>query len=640
MTMRISISNRRQRAFAGIVSVYCGAFILTWSQAAVAQTLQATRKDSLQNVVVTATKFAKSQNETGKVLTVIDAAALRHHRGETLDQILADQSDIVVNGSGSNPGKDKSLFLRGAGVQYTLILIDGVPLRDPSGIGGVFDLRMIPVDQIARIEILRGGQSTLYGSDAVAGVINIITKKGAKGPLEASATVSAGNYGTERHSLELSGGGQQFWYQASYTHQRSTGISEATDTTGKAGFDKDGYALDATSVQLGWKPVSKWLLEPYFRYGDYVGATDEGSFTDGPDKFYDRSTQTGIESRYDIPRGEIHVNYDYQRNNRLYLGSSSYPYKGTLQYLDAYVNRNEGHHFQWIAGVNSDQSLMDATGVSSDSAKTEMWSVYASAFLRNWKGFNLEMGGRYNRQNLYGNNNTFTLNPSYQLNRHITVFLNYSSAFRAPTLDMLYGQFGPNKSLKPENSLNLEGGVSFYRLWDHGRDIRVSYFNRDIHNVIDYTDRYVNFDRQKDHGLELEASYLRHGWNIQASYTYVTGALHTSQNGKDTSYNNLYRKPAHMAGLQIGRNWKRMYLGAVFHYYSRRMDLDFSSYPALPVTLKGYALVNLHASYDFWHRRFQAFADIMNLTNTHYVESYGYNTLGLHYQLGIHVKVP
>lgn len=605
-----------------------------------AQSVQVSRKDSLKDVVVTATKFAKSQNETGKVLTVIDAASLQQHRGETLDQILADQSDIVVNGSGSNPGKDKSLFLRGAGVQYTLILIDGVPLRDPSGIGGVFDLRMIPTDQIARIEILRGGQSTLYGSDAVAGVINIITKKGSAKPVHVSAGVSTGNYGVEKHDLAVSGSGHRFWYEASYTHQRSTGVSEATDTTGKAGYDKDGYALDATSLQVGYKPTANLTLEPYLRYADYVGATDEGSFIDGPDKFYDRTTQTGLVSTYAIRRGMLHVNYDYQRNNRLYQGTASYPYKGMLNYLDAYINRNEGNHFQWIAGISSDHSLMDANGVSSDTARTELWSVYSSVFLRNWKGFNLEAGGRYNHQNLYGTNNTFTLNPSYQWGQKVVLFVNYSSAFRAPTLDMLYGQFGPNTSLKPETSLNLEGGVSMYRLWDSDRDLRVSYFNRDIHNVIDYTDRYVNFDRQKDHGFELEASFRQHGWKLLASYTYVAGALHTQQNGKDTSYNNLYRKPANMAELQIGRTWDRLYLGAVFHYYSRRMDLDFNSYPALPVTLNGYALVNVHASYDFKTRKIQAFADLMNLTDTHYIESYGYNTLGFHYQLGLHLSIP
>ena len=137
--------------------------------------------DSTQNildeVVITATKNPKKLSETGKVVIVITKDQIEKSAGKDLTQLLTEQTGVVVNGAYSNPGKDKSLFLRGATDKYTLILLDGVPLNEPAGVGGSFDLRLLSLANIERIEILKGSQSTLYGSNAVAGVINIISKK-------------------------------------------------------------------------------------------------------------------------------------------------------------------------------------------------------------------------------------------------------------------------------------------------------------------------------------------------------------------------------------------------------------------------------------------------------------------------------
>ena len=147
------------------------------------------QQDSLQarqlsEVVITATKFPKNQSETGKVLTVIDEDVIKRSAGKDIAQLLNEQVGLAVSGATSNTGKDKAVYLRGSKSEYTLILLDGVPLSDPSGIsGGAYDLRMISLDHVERIEILKGSQSTLYGSDAVAGVINIITKKNPEKPV-------------------------------------------------------------------------------------------------------------------------------------------------------------------------------------------------------------------------------------------------------------------------------------------------------------------------------------------------------------------------------------------------------------------------------------------------------------------------
>ena len=235
---------------------------------------------NLNDVLVTATKFPKSVNETAKVLTVIDEEQLARSSGKDLSQLLNEQVGLVINGANSNPGKDKGVFLRGAGSGYTLITLDGIPVNDPSGVGGAFDLRLLPVDQIERIEILKGSQSTLYGTDAIAGVINIITRKKGDKPFGTSASVSYGSYNTFKGNVGVSGNSEKFNYHVGYTRFTTNGISEAKDPTGKGDFDKDGYTQNAFQTSLGVNVSKSLSISPYVRYNTFDGRYDAESFTD------------------------------------------------------------------------------------------------------------------------------------------------------------------------------------------------------------------------------------------------------------------------------------------------------------------------------------------------------------------------
>jgi vitamin B12 transporter len=128
-----------------------------------------TTSKTMDEVVITANKFPQKESGTGKVVSVITKEQIEKSGGKDLSQLLNEQTGIIINGATSNQGTYKSLYVLGATSAYTLILLDGVPLNDPTGVGGTFDIRLLSLDNVERIEILKGSQSTLYGSNAVAG---------------------------------------------------------------------------------------------------------------------------------------------------------------------------------------------------------------------------------------------------------------------------------------------------------------------------------------------------------------------------------------------------------------------------------------------------------------------------------------
>ena len=164
------------------------------------------KSKQLDEVIVTANKLAQKQSSTGKVITVISKELIEKSSGRTVGQLLNEQAGVSVNGALNNIGTNQTVFMRGASSGRTLILLDGIPVYDPSLSGNEFDLNLLSLNDVERIEICRGAQSTLYGSDAVAGVINIITvKQGVTKPINAKATISGGNYGTFRGNAQLYG---------------------------------------------------------------------------------------------------------------------------------------------------------------------------------------------------------------------------------------------------------------------------------------------------------------------------------------------------------------------------------------------------------------------------------------------------
>src|SRR5436305_2416126 len=275
---------------------------------------------NLDQVVITATKFPVKQSNTGKVVSIVTKEQIEHSSGKDLAQVLNEQTGVIVSGSYSNPGKDKSVFLRGASSNYTLFLIDGVPVNDPTGIGGTFDIRMFPLEQIERIEILKGSQSTLYGSNAIAGVINIITRKAESMQTTGNGSISYGSYNTFKGNAGFNRKGKLIDYSLNYQYISSDGISEAKDTTGAANFDKDGFIRQAFQANAGVHITDNIKVSPFFRYSQFTGGYDADAFTDGPEKFSATFANAGLISTIKYGAGVVTLNYGYDHVQSSYNG--------------------------------------------------------------------------------------------------------------------------------------------------------------------------------------------------------------------------------------------------------------------------------------------------------------------------------
>jgi len=529
-----------------IVSVLACSFVST-SLFAQKNVAQKENVEMLNEVVVTATKFNLKKENTGKVIHVITQKQLQQNAGKTVIEILNTIAGIDVKGVNANASEPRSINIRGGRSRQVLVLIDGVPVTDQSAINSEFDLRLLAVNQIESIEILKGASSTLYGSGAATAVINVILKKATKDRISGSFETSFGTNNSTKSSnsgladknqnINLNGTLGNFNFLASFSITGVDGMSSAKSTTNTV-FENDSFYSKNALLKLGYKINDKVNITSFLNYDTFEYDFDAAAFSDSEVNMGDQEQfRVGIRPNYTYNKGELYmlasinsVKRNFNSFNAFSNTLDSYQYNGESINLDL-VNKYEfSNQFQLITGVNyqehSNNTITPFATIEKDIANFNTLDPYASVVYISNYGLSANIGGRLNMHNVYGNQFVYDGNLAYSLlnskETSVKLLTSYSTAFIAPSLYQLYDGYSGNIDLNPETNQTFE--VGFDATFKENIQFDVVYFNRKEVDAIIYNNTTYSYGNSSSDasGLELNfrvaaTSFL----SINSSYTYI-----------------------------------------------------------------------------------------------------------------------
>ena len=494
-----------------------------------------------ERVVVTATRIATPVDQVASAITVIDATDIDKRQERSLPDVLADAPGLNLVQSGGEGGQT-SVFMRGTDSNHVKVLMDGIDVSDPSSPNGAFDFGKFNSADIARVEVLRGPQSGLYGSDAIGGVINIITKQG-DGPLSLSGSVEGGSFETFNQDATVSGSDDNFHYRATVSHLHA-GATPITPLDllrpGETRHD-DYYDNVSVSTKLGYDFSDHFDLGFVGRASDSLGeitgdASDPVTFLGYPSPSQTRIYTQGYESR-----GTAHWNlgwldqtlgasYSSTVTSDMDPNNGSIPSSGDRIAVDWQGSLPIATGETVVLGATNVRDAIHipiSAGVTTNAGYGELQSSLPD--LIEGVTINNSVSIRDDDNSRYGNHVTWHIAPVAAIESTGTrIHASYGTGFKAPSLEQLFESFPAffffaNPDLKPETSAGYDVGVDQTLGNVQGG---ATWFHNDIKNLIETNpvtfEDDVNIGRARTQGLE---SYL--SWQaldtlkLRADYTYT-----------------------------------------------------------------------------------------------------------------------
>ncbi len=480
----------------------------------------------LEIITVTANRRSQPLSEVGSSVTVLTAEDLKLSQEIFVLSALEATPGVAVSQNGAFGGV-ASVSIRGAGGDNTVVLIDGVQLNDASATGNGYNFGTLDTHNIARIEVLRGPQSVLYGSDAIGGVINIITKTYEEG-FGGDVFAETGSYNTLQGGATMFGGTEVFGYNVSASSTHTNGVSAADENDGNP--ESDGLK----SLTLSGKVISKLSdsvrLEFMTRYSDNESDFDSFGPSDGDEVSHvDELTLVG-RGYFDILEGRLSntVSVEYAEIDRQNFtnGAESYQAKGervNLDILGVFAASKD-----WTLTYGAQHETVKASNLGSESFAID--SLLSELAYTGTTGLTLTAGLRYDNHETYGTATTARVTGSYEIKSSGTRFIaNWGEGFKSPSVFQLTyictfcGLTAPTADLKPETATGYELGLE-QMLLDNRIQLSATYFHLKANNAIDFTftGGYQNVAERLSEGLEfgLDAQ-LSDQLDVRASYTYT-----------------------------------------------------------------------------------------------------------------------
>lgn len=594
-------------------------------------------------IVVTASKIETPLKQVSSTITVITAEDIERSTKSTVAGLLRDVGGLSIAQSGG-PGKNASVFLRGAESAYTLFMIDGVEINDPMSPGRGFSPAHLSVDQVERIEVLYGSQSTLYGSDAIAGVVNIITKRG-EGRPKIGASVEGGGLGTFRSRAGLSGGAEGYQYAIDGSFLNTRGIS----ANALGNMEEDGYRNTTLGGRFRMTPAEHASVDLTWRYSDGRADIDNGARPGGDDPNRTNSSRQILvrpsatlelwSQRWKQTLGYSLVDHSREDDNPMDENqevASNSTYDARLHKVD-WQNTlllSEGNTLVFGAETESEQGESETRGQYPsrfDRRTARMSGVYLQELLQYGNALYAALGVRADHHSRYGSKLTYSIAPNAYFEESGTRIKGaYGTGYKAPSLFQLYSSFG-DSTLQAGTSKSWEAGIEQY-LADRRLMAGVTWFDNTFDNMVGWdseTSSYQNVFKATSRGIELTGRYAGNsGTSLRAYYTFTDSKDHE----KDEQ---LLRRPQHSGGVVLDQQVRPgIDLNLSYRFSGERRDNDFSTWPATPVNLDGYGIVNVAANWKITPN-IQLFGRIDNLFDAEYEEILGYGTVGITGYIGV-----
>lgn len=610
-------------------------------------------------IVVTATRTAVPYDEVASAITVISEDELELlSRGPILDALrMAPGLHLAQTGG---PGQPAATFIRGANSDHTLFMLDGVELNDPGAPGNAFDISHTLNANIERIEILRGPQSVLFGSNAIGGVVNILTKRaGARTGL--STLIEAGGRNTVRARAQLQGKVGRSRYFLASSRYTTHGYSAASSRYGNR--EDDGYA---NTTFFGRVEVPLLPRITASVSANYVHADTD---LDQNEKMGDDPNYTS-DTRYLTLRAGLQAHLLHGAWQQKLLLSASSMKRDANDDIDVNrpeqssrsTNKGERRKIDWQNNLLLGKAFTLTLGIEYETERAESkfsstsaFGNFASAFPQKASstaglyvqgqaepapGFLLNAGFRQDRHSAFGRHATYRIAASYRLQQFGTrLKATAGTGFNAPTNFEVYDPLFGNPELQPEQSKGWDLGFE-QKLEKAGVKLGVTYFSNKFKDLIGFDDAFksVNIDAASSNGVELSMHIVPvAGVKMRAAYTFTEtrdDRADAADRGKP-----LLRRPKHAATLSVMlQPVAKMRAHLFLQYTGSRQDKDFSQFPAARVKLDAYTLLHLTADYQVT-RSVGLLARIENLLNTDYEQVLYYGAAGRVASIGLSVAL-
>ncbi len=605
----------------------------------------------IQEVMVSASLVPIAANKSANAITVIDSEQLRNRAALSVSDLLRDVPGLAVSRSGVQ-GSQTQIRARGAEANHLLVLIDGVEANDPSQ-SDELNWGVLAADDIERIEVIRGPQSSMRGSDAMAGVVNIITRS-ASAPFSAAAFTEVGSFSTKRSGFNLGAKKDNFDIRLGVSDTQTEG-----ENISRTGDEKDGYENTSINLKAGLQLSDELRISVAARHSDGMNEFDADNDFDGFIEDQDavsefRNSTMRLQGDYSSADGRwqhklmvAQSNNDNEAFADGTLGNVTASTKDQIQYIGSLFWNNGAHRLSFLAereeedykqrgplnwGLDPNQDRERDTDSFALELRTDISDDLSFA-----------ASGRYDDNSEFDSASTFRVEAIYQLNDGLRLRSAYGTAVKNPTFTERFGfytNFIGNPNLEPEESSSWELGMDKQM---GELSLSATLFDTELESEIDgfvydpATFAYTSGNKEgksQRQGVEFTASVnMSDNLVINAAYTYTDSVEADGAGG----YKDEIRRARHTGSLNLA--WQAMdnlQINTNAQYSGSQTDTYFPPWPtpSQTVTMDDYRLININANYSA-SDKLDIYLRLDNLLDDDYEEVFGYQTLGFGASLGL-----